>query len=229
MDERPIRLMRRHLADALRSLRQNRDVSIRAFTRDVPWTPSHVSRVETAQVAPSPELLEAYKRRFGGADLIDALVVAERIEREELKALERGKAIRGPEQTRRDITVEGDASEFVRAELIPSAIVHPGEFFTVVFHIRNAGRAHWTNRYLTRIGAPATMGFPWSPQLIPIPDALPGDQAEIPIPLRGAPLPGTAQILFKMSDRDGNLYFPKNYRYGLLVTVITTPNGDTQD
>jgi transcriptional regulator with XRE-family HTH domain len=213
--------MRQHLADALRALRMNTGVKLREFAAETSWDASHLSRVERAQVAPSRELLDHYATRFGGRELIDSLVDAERLERERLKAEQRGRAGTARTDPSKDISDPDDASEFIKAEVAPKAIVTAGEFFTVTFFVRNAGAIPWHERFLSRAGPPATMALPWSPSMIAIEHTAPGEIAEIPIPLRGAPLPGTAQILFKMTDGAGNLYFPRKYSYGLLVTVIT--------
>lgn len=222
MDRRPARPMRDHLADALHALRTNAGVGLREFAESIGMSAGHLSHVEKGHKPASKRLVNAYIDHFGGEALIESLFQAEEIEREQILNQQYGSNATEPRE-RRDVSIQGDASRFIRADVDPSAVVSSGEFFTVTFHLENSGVVDWENRYLKRMGSPASMALPWSPLKVAIPATKPGSVAEIPIPVRGAPLPGTAQILFKMADADGNLFFPSKYRYGVLITVTTVP------
>lgn len=124
----------------------------------------------------------------------------------------------GPDEPR---PVPGDRSEFVADRTLPDgSLMRPGETAEKVWEIRNAGTVPWTGRYLVRIGATASRSAPITPELVRIPNALPGESVRLTVPVEAPPFAGTYEVHWKMADGTGRLYFPDRYWAGVWFTII---------
>jgi Ig-like domain from next to BRCA1 gene len=113
-----------------------------------------------------------------------------------------------------------DISEFIRDVTIPDGmLMRPGEEFTKIWEIRNAGDIVWKNRYLMRIGACFGPALISSPRRVKIPTTEPGQHTQISVNLKAPDVVTTTTALWKMTDRNGTLCFPDRYRYGLCVVI----------
>lgn len=113
-----------------------------------------------------------------------------------------------------------DVSEFIRDVTIPDGtIMQPGEAFTKVWEIRNAGEVAWENRYLKRLGASHGPALITSPERVKIPHTLPGNRVEIAVNLKAPDVATTTTAIWKMTDSEGKLCYPDRYRYGLSVVI----------
>ena len=63
--------------------------------------------------------------------------------------------------------------------------------------------------------------FPSSPDWIPIPDTFPGQITQLSVDFIAGRVQGFSTVRFKMTDAEGNLYFPGKYPYGLTLLVET--------
>lgn len=113
-----------------------------------------------------------------------------------------------------------DMSEFIRDVTIPDgSIMQPGEKFTKIWAIRNAGNVTWKNRYLARMGACAGTALITSAKRVKIPHTMPGQQVEIAVELRSPEVATTTTAIWKMTFSDSQLCYPHRYVYGLSVVI----------
>ena len=163
---------------------------------------------------PSRSLVIFYEETFGSEGLLMSLYEA---------------AIDAPEQERRRAygqkrvvkAIPGDASSVVSEPLYNGEMKKPGEVFTVVWTIKNSGSVLWESRRLERVGPKTGPGLITSPVTAPIPDATPGMEVEIAMPLKAPTFDCSSIAYFKMIDSAGRLCFPENYMLGpeVIVTV----------
>jgi nucleoside phosphorylase len=113
-----------------------------------------------------------------------------------------------------------DASEFIKDVTIPDGtIVRVGETFVKTWEIRNVGCVPWRGRHLKRIGASTGSGLLSSPDIVSIPDTMPGQVVQISVPLTAPGFEATTTCCWKMVDTNGKLCFPERYPDGLNVIV----------
>ena len=196
----------------MRSLRRGAGASLNDAALIVGKSKGHLSQVERGVVRPSPELIARWDNIYNGDGVLWSAYVAARAPR----------ALFPSDQDHTPIgPVPGDASEFVDDVTIPDGtVVALGQHFVKTWRIRNTGTVPWIGRYLTRVGPPAAHGLPRSPVSVPIQDTAPGETVDISVPMRAPLVPGTAQIMWKMTDDAGREYFPDRYPNGLIVTVV---------
>lgn len=113
-----------------------------------------------------------------------------------------------------------DASEFI-AETVPDGSFYgPGERFEKIWTIQNHGGCEWRDRHLTRIGIAAGPGLITTPEKVLLPLVAPGDTIVVSVPCVAQFVQGTSLAAFKMTDREGRLFFPySRYSVGLQVQV----------
>ncbi len=113
-----------------------------------------------------------------------------------------------------------DCSEFVGDVTIPDGtIMQPGEEFTKVWEIRNAGNVIWDNRYLKRLGALTGLALITSKSRVKISKTLPGELVKIAVKLKAPEVATTTTAIWKMTFSNGVLCFPDRYTYGLSVVI----------
>jgi hypothetical protein len=121
--------------------------------------------------------------------------------------------------------VASTASRLDRADgrdvnLPDGSLVPLGAHFTKTWEVRNTGQVPWIGRRLTRM-TPQGPTFPSSPDWIPIPDTFPGQMIQISVDFVAGRVQGFSTVRFKMTDEEGNLYFPGKYPYGLTLLIET--------
>jgi len=202
------------LGELMRRVREAAGVGLSEVARAAGVDKGHLSHVEHGRDRPSWNLVAYYEESFDGdGQLWSAYVEVCTAPRARVHSRAPGEPPRYP--------LPGDRSEFVDDVTIPDGTVMPPDFiFEKVWRLRNAGTVPWTRRLLARDGAASGHGIPHSPSRVSIPDTAPGELVDIAVPLRAHPIPGTAQVRWKMVDEDGYEFFPDRYRYGILLTIV---------
>jgi hypothetical protein len=184
------------------------------YGRDV----SHLSRVERGASKPSRSLVQFYDDLFEADGLLMSIfaVVDEATEQRLRRA--GGHRITTPK------AVPGDATAFVSQSVPHGLLIEPGAFFESRWAIRNVGIVPWVGRRLERQGPITGPGLITSARHTPIPDAEPGDVAEIAMVLKAPGYDATSIAYFKMVDAEGFLCFPDAHQLGLDVLVRVERN-----
>jgi len=114
-----------------------------------------------------------------------------------------------------------DDSRFVADVTIPDGTtVRAGQEFVKTWEIQNTGLVPWQGRFMQRQGVMSGQGLCTSASRVPVPATMPGQDAMITVTFTAPSLPGSCRVDWKMTDRDGRLFFP--YLGGLYVTVNIT-------
>jgi len=114
-----------------------------------------------------------------------------------------------------------DDSRFVADVTIPDGTtVRAGQEFVKTWEIQNTGLVPWQGRFMQRQGVMSGQGLCTSASRVPVPTTMPGQDAMITVTFTAPNLPGSCRVDWKMTDKDGRLYFP--YLGGLYVTVNVT-------
>jgi len=125
-----------------------------------------------------------------------------------------------PEASQAHIAIEGDETLFIQDVSIPDGTPVPiNTSFVKTWRIQNTGHIHWEGRYLKRM-TPHSDLLCSSPALVPIPETPPGETVDISVTFRTPHLKGSCRTDWKMSDSQGNLFFPKNHGLYSIVAVI---------
>ena len=174
---------------------------------------SHISRVEHGAM-PSRELVQFYENAFEANGLLLSLfeVAVHNAEQERRRS--------GGRQPRLVHAIPGDASEFVDDTIPHGTLMRPGEIFTKVWRIRNAGTVPWEGRRLERQGPLTGPALISSQRHASVPDTQPGNIAVISAELKAPTYDCSSIAYFKMVDPDSRLCFPKAYQLGLDVLVL---------
>jgi len=128
-----------------------------------------------------------------------------------------------------------DASGFIRDVTIPdNTIVKAGQRFIKTWEVQNTGQIQWSNRFLCCVDEHIELTS-YSPDfrppmaqrcLIPtedkvaITDSAPGESRKISVEFTAPQLPGSCISYWKMSDQEGNLFFPAIEGLSCLVQVL---------
>lgn len=175
---------------------------------------SHISRVERGENKPSRELVRLYDERFEAEGLLltlyDSIAYAD-------------------EQARRRVgghrpawvqPLPGDASEYLSDTVPHGTVLKPGAWFDKTWRIRNSGSVPWQGRVLERQGPLTGPGLITSERYYPVPDTLPGKQAEITVRLKAPTYWATSIAYFKMAHGEGEpLCYPTSGQLGLDVLI----------
>ncbi|MFC6087385.1 NBR1-Ig-like domain-containing protein [Sphaerisporangium aureirubrum] len=115
--------------------------------------------------------------------------------------------------------IPGDSSAFVRDVTYPDgSTVAVGQRFAKTWEIRNTGAVSWRGRYLTRQGT-NDPGLCALPAMTPIPDTRPGQTAQITVMITAPSLPGSCRVDWKMTDVNGQHYFPQLQGLFMIINV----------
>ncbi len=205
-----------HVGALLHGLRDQAGITQAQIAAEIGVDASLISRVERGQRPASDRIIAHYGDRFGAQDLLAGLVEIARV------AARHRHQLRDPDLIAKQAgyPIPGDAASFVR-ETPPDGIsLAFGERITKRWTIRNAGTVPWGGRRLRRVG-PVT--GPWtltSPRFVPVPNAQPGDEVTIEVPIRAPYIETAAVAQWKMVDADDLLYFPTEYSMGLGMYVL---------
>lgn len=114
----------------------------------------------------------------------------------------------------------GDAGAFLGDVAVPNGAVRaPGERFTKIWRIQNAGAVAWTRRYLTRMGATGG-ALPKSPRQVHIPDTSPGGIADVAVQITAPRQPGTYETYWIVTDAQGAPCFHGNDELTIVFTFL---------
>lgn len=80
--------------------------------------------------------------------------------------------------------------------------VQPVELFVLRAVLHNAGTVPWRDRLLYRLGPPVTSSLPFTPGVLPVPDAEPGETCDIAIPGRAQWFPNLATVSYVLVHAD---------------------------
>jgi transcriptional regulator with XRE-family HTH domain len=203
----------------MRNMRRLADWTIERTANEFGCSPSHISRVERGQPAPSRELVQFYEDTFEGDGLLHSLYEAVTHIPEQNRRRTRG---RSGIRTR---AIPGDATAYVDETIPSGTLMAPGLFFVKTWRIRNVGSVPWRGRRLEREGPLSGPGLIMSfSRSVEIPDTDPGEICEIQVPLRAPGYDCSSIAYFKMIDADGLLCFPDEHQLGLDVLVLVRRN-----
>jgi hypothetical protein len=115
--------------------------------------------------------------------------------------------------------LKNDWSSFVKDISVPDgSMLKVNSHYIKTWRIKNTGEHVWRGRYLKRL-TPHSNLLCSSPSMVPIERTNPGEFVDISIKFKTPHMPGSCRLDFKMSDKFGNLYFPKLHGVYLLVYV----------
>jgi lambda repressor-like predicted transcriptional regulator len=133
---------------------------------------------------------------------------------------------------------QGDRSAFVRDVSVPDgALVLPGQRFTKIWELQNAGSVPWEGRFLqcvdeevvvtTRTGETLHLAHNLVPdqQRIPVPTTAPGATLQLSMDFTAPQQPGTVLSYWKSVFADGSLCFPDSAGLWVMVRVSTLTQG----
>ncbi|MET8848486.1 NBR1-Ig-like domain-containing protein [Amycolatopsis sp. NPDC004625] len=201
------------LGETMRHLRSAHGATLTAAATAAGISKGHLSNVERGRDAPSWDLIAFYEEAYSGDGQLWSTYV------EVVAAPRRHTPPQLGDQQKYPIA--GDEATFVADVSIPDGtVMSPGQRFEKVWRLRNTGTVPWVGRYLRRLGAPGGLGIPSSPVQVSIADTMPGETVDISVSLKAHILPGTAEVHWKMVDRDGYEFFPDRYYQGIFMTIV---------
>ncbi|WP_405137808.1 helix-turn-helix domain-containing protein [Nocardia sp. NBC_01388] len=206
----------------LRQLRHLKGFSVGEMAEAAGCSATTIGQAERGQHLPSETLVQVWDAALDANNLLNAHYEDLRYEQREQK---RHSSDRLPAATAPTYPLLGDRTEWVADITIPDGtLLLPGQTFTKVWRIRNAGTVDWTERYLKRIGALGGVGQISTPRLTPIPDTPAGHEVSIAVACKAHVLAGSSVAHFKMADQHGHLYFPTSNPAGIVlsITVLET-------
>lgn len=216
----------------MRELRESGGASLAGAAGRSGWSKGHLSRVERGLTKPSLALVRWYDAAFGagGALIRQFLELEEATRQDRLRALAYAREHAGGDgSTGGCVPADFDPRDLclLIAETVPDGThTPPGQGFVKSWTVRNGGPVRWTRRWLTRQGGPGVPGWLHSPRQVPVPDAAPGEDVVITVPLRASGWTGASIAYFKMTDEAGRPYFPGPDDHPLYCAVQVTPRAD---
>ncbi|MET8851510.1 NBR1-Ig-like domain-containing protein [Amycolatopsis sp. NPDC004625] len=108
------------------------------------------------------------------------------------------------------LPIEGDASSLVADVTYPDGSrVRVNERFVKTWRLRNAGTVAWHGRFLQRQPPLDGLDVCHTDPRVPLPDAGPGADVTVSVPVQARGTPGPCQVFWKMVDSGGRLYLPQ--------------------
>ena len=238
--------MPKNLSDALKGAKTDRKVLSKLIIWESGVSKTQFYRIINGEEAPSPETKKRISKSLGiDIDQFDVLQNHSRKTQEKTKALPSRKTSwlllalalsaclitltvlitndvyqRNDGPTRQSIANQEDSTLFIEDVTIPDGTPIPiNTKFEKIWRVKNTGTVVWKDRYLKRI-TPASSLVCSSPDMVPIPETLPGETIDISVTFTTPYLPGSCRTDWKTTDKDGNLYFPD--KHGLYSIVIVT-------
>lgn len=196
----------------MRELRESQGVPLVRAAERSGWSKGHLSRVERGLTMPSLALVSWYDGGFGADDaLVRQFLQLEAAAREDRLRTLRDARAGVPAAAGGAVPGDFDPRDLcvLVTETVPDGTpVRPGADFAKTWTVRNDGPARWTRRWLTRQGGPGVPGWLESPKRVLVPDAGPGQEVAIAVPMRASSWPGSSVAYFTMTDDAGRPYFP---------------------
>ncbi|MFE3259446.1 NBR1-Ig-like domain-containing protein [Nocardia sp. NPDC059091] len=176
-----------------------------------------IGQAERGQHVPSEALVQVWDAALDANNILNAHYEDLRYEQRERR---RRASYRTPAVAAPAYPLPGDRTEWIADVTIPDGtLMSPGQTFTKVWRIQNAGTVNWNERYLKRIGALGGVGQVSTPRLTPIPETPAGQEVDIALACKAHMLEGSSVAHFKMSDRDGHLFFPTSNPAGIVLSI----------
>lgn len=201
----------------LRQLRHLKGFSVGEMAASAGCSATTIGQAERGQYVPSEALVQVWDTALDANNVLNAYYEDLRYEQREQK---RRSSHRVPTVAPPAYPLPGDRSEWIADITIPDGtLMSPGQTFTKVWRIRNAGTVDWKGRYLKRIGALGGVGQVSTPLLTPIADTPAGQEADIAVSCKAHILAGSSVAHFKMSDQAGHLYFPTSSPAGIVLSI----------
>ena len=124
------------------------------------------------------------------------------------------------DQTPVNFPIPGDDTLFIADVTYPdNSSVRVNEQFVKTWEIQNSGSVFWQGRYLTR-QTTQDAGNCSSPPRASIPGTPPGQRVEISVTFTAPSTPASCRVDWKMTNSNGQLFFPNKNPIYLLVNVI---------
>jgi hypothetical protein len=118
------------------------------------------------------------------------------------------------------LPIEGDASSLVADVTYPDGSRVPvNQRFVKTWRLRNAGTVAWHGRFLQRLPPLEGLDVCHTDPRVPLPDAEPGADVTVSVPVQARGTPGPCQVFWKMVDSGGRLYLPQSSGIYFLVEV----------
>ncbi|MBE8518503.1 transcriptional regulator [Amycolatopsis sp. H6(2020)] len=109
------------------------------------------------------------------------------------------------------LPIEGDASSLVADVTYPDGSrVAVNQRFVKTWRLRNAGTVGWHGRFLQRLPPLDGLDVCHTDPRVPLPDAEPGAEVTVSVPVQARGTPGPCQVYWKMVDSGGRLYLPQS-------------------
>jgi hypothetical protein len=109
------------------------------------------------------------------------------------------------------LPIEGDASSLVADVTYPDGSrVSVNQRFVKTWRLRNAGTVAWHGRFLQRLPPLDGLDVCHTEARVPLPDAEPGAEVTVSVPVQARGTPGPCQVYWKMVDSGGRLYLPQS-------------------
>ncbi|WP_410639105.1 NBR1-Ig-like domain-containing protein [Amycolatopsis sp. lyj-346] len=109
------------------------------------------------------------------------------------------------------LPIEGDASSLVADVTYPDGSrVSVNQRFVKTWLLRNAGTVGWHGRFLQRLPPLDGLDVCHTEPRVPLPDAEPGAEVTVSVPVQARGTPGPCQVFWKMVDAGGRLYLPQS-------------------
>ena len=109
------------------------------------------------------------------------------------------------------LPIEGDASSLVADVTYPDGSkVAVNERFVKTWRLRNAGTVAWHGRFLQRLPPLDGLDVCHTDPRVPLPDAGPGAEVTVSVPVQARGTPGPCQVFWKMVDSGGRFYLPQS-------------------
>jgi transcriptional regulator with XRE-family HTH domain len=206
--------MKMIIGSLMRELREWDGASLAHSAQRSGWSKGHLSRVERGITKPSLELVLWYDVEFGA----DYALIRQFVELEEAVRQDRMRTLA---HARNGAAENGSTGGSVPADFDPrdrcvlisetvpdGTFIFAGHDFVKSWTVRNAGPVRWTCRWLTRQGGPGVPGWLRSPRRVAVPEAAPGEDVLITVPMRASEWTGAGIAYFEMTDEAGRPYFP---------------------
>ncbi|EOD64524.1 NBR1-Ig-like domain-containing protein [Amycolatopsis vancoresmycina] len=109
------------------------------------------------------------------------------------------------------LPIAGDASSLVADVTYPDGSRVPvNQRFVKTWRLRNAGTVAWHGRFLQRLPPLDGLDVCHTDPRVPLPDAEPGADVTVSVPVQARGTPGACQVFWKMVDSGGRLYLPQS-------------------
>lgn len=123
--------------------------------------------------------------------------------------------------TEQSLPIPGDASRLVADVTYPDgSVVTVDQRFVKTWQLNDAGTVPWHGRYLQRLPPLDGLDICHTDARVPIPDAEPGANVLVNVPVEARGTPGSCKVFWKMVDAGGRLFLPQSTGIYFQVNVV---------